>query len=203
MTVAVGLFDLLTYTIPGALYLGWLSYVAFRLHWLDPAAIGHLPTFLLVVMLVLASYLLGYLAYPVGALLNRITPRFRHRPVRKEFLDRNPSARDRDFVRADQFLLLGGLQLQDLEVAVEVVRLRAAGLMLRNAAPALILGLVVAFVEIFTSRHPAPAIVAVVLLAAGAVALINQGRRMSRYAHLKTLELAFWLPDVDEKTRDR
>lgn len=203
MTIAVGLFDLLTYTIPGALYLGWLAYLAFRLHWLSPTDVGHLPTFLLVVILVLASYLLGYLAYPIGALLNRITPRFRHRHVRTEFLNRNPAARDREFVQADQFLLLGAIQLQDMDVALEVVRLRAAGLMLRNSAPALTLGCVVAFVEIFAGGHPVPAIVAVILLAAGAVALINQGRRMSRYAHMKTLELAYWLPDVDEKTRER
>ena len=185
MTFAVGIFDLFTYTIPGALYLGVLSYVAFRLHWVDPAAAGRLPIVVLVVIMVLVSYLLGYLAYPVGALLNRV-----------------PAARGRAFVRADPSLLLGALQLRDKDVAAEITRLRATGLMLRNSAPALVLGFATALVEIFASGHPAPATAAGALFAAGAVALVVQGRRLGYWASLKTLELAFWLPDVDEQTRE-
>ena len=40
---AVGIFDLFTYTIPGSLYLGFFSYLGFRLHWVDPAAASRLP----------------------------------------------------------------------------------------------------------------------------------------------------------------
>jgi hypothetical protein len=201
VTFAIGIFDLFTYTIPGALYLGLFSYLAFRLHWVDPGALGRLSTVLLVVILVLASYLLGYLAYPVGWLLNRVLPRRRERNVRQEFRNRVPAARDRDFVQADLGLLLGGIQLRDKDVAIEVNRLRAAGLMLRNSAPALTLGVATAVVEIFTSGHPGEAIAFALLLAAGAIALVVQYRRLSHWAGLKTLELAFWLPDVDEQTR--
>lgn len=201
MTFAVGIFDLFTYTIPGALYLGLFGFLAARMHWVDPAATGHLPTFLLVVVLILASYLLGYMAYPVGAFLERVVPRRRVRQPQQEFLNRVPAARDRDFVRADRALLLAAIELHDKNAAVEISRPRASGLMLRNSAPVLALGIVVAFVEIFTGGKPAAAAVATATLAAGAVALVIQGRRLSYWAAMKTLELAFWLPDVDEKTR--
>lgn len=200
MTVAVGIFDLFTYTIPGSLYLGFFSYVAFRLHWLDPAAAGRMPIVLLLAILVLSSYLLGYMAYPVGALLNRLVPQRRNRQVRPVFMKRVPAARDRDYVQADPALLLSAIQLQDKDAGAEVTRLRAAGLMLRNSAPALVFGVVVAIVEIFTSARPGMAATSAMVLAAGAVALVIQGRRLSMWAGLKTLELAFWLPEVDEKT---
>jgi len=202
VTFAVGIFDLFTYTIPGSLYLGFFSYVAFRLHWVDPGAVVRLPTLLLVVILVLASYLLGYMAYPVGALLNRLLPQYRDRQIRQEFLSRVPAARDRAYVQADRSFLLGAIQLQDKDVAVEVTRLRASGLMLRNSAPALGLGIIAAVVEIFASDRRGLAAACAVVLAAGVVALIVQGRRLSHWAGLKTLELAFWIPDVDEKTRN-
>ena len=203
MTIAVGIFDLFTYTIPGALYLGLFSYVAFRLHWLNPTAVDHLPTFLLVVILVLASYLLGYIAYPIGAGLNRVLPKRRDRSrYRAVFLQRVPAARHRDFVHADHGVLFSAIQWQDKDVAADVNRLRAAGLMLRNSAPALLLGATIAFIEIFTSPHPAPPIVIVILLGFGSIALTIQGRRLSHWANLKTLELAFWVPEVDEKVRE-
>jgi len=129
-------------------------------------------------------------------------PRRRDRQPRKEFLNRVPAARGRAFVRADPSLLLGALQLRDKDVAAEITRLRATGLMLRNSAPALVLGFATALVEIFASGHPAPATAAGALFAAGAVALVVQGRRLGYWASLKTLELAFWLPDVDEQTRE-
>jgi hypothetical protein len=201
VTFAVGIFDLFTYTIPGALYLGFFSYLAFRLHWVDPVAVGGLPTAVLVVILVLASYLLGYMAYPVGALLDRVVPRRRERQPLKEFLRRVPAARDRAYVQVDRGFLLSAIQLQDKDVAVDVVRLRAAGLMLRNSGPVLVLGSVAAIVEIFASERPGMAAACAAVFVAGATALIIQGRRLRYWAGLKTLELAFWLPDVDEKFR--
>lgn len=40
-----------------------------------------------------------------------------------------------------------------------------------------------------------------VLLGAGFCSLIVQGRRLGHWASLKTLELCFWIPDIDEKCR--
>lgn len=201
MNFAVGIFDLFTYTIPGSLYLGFFSYLGFRLHWVDPAAAARLPTVLLIAILVLASYLLGYMAYPVGALLNKVIPQRRDRRVRPEFLRRVPAAKDREFVKVDPGLLLSAIQLQDKDLGAEVSRLRASGLMLRNSAPALLLGTITAGVEIFTSARPGMAFALAGALAAGSVALLVHGRRLSLWAGLKTLELAYWLPDVDERSR--
>jgi hypothetical protein len=105
-------------------------------------------------------------------------------------------------VQADSHLLLSGLQLHDKEVGVEVVRLRAAGLMLRNAAPPMLFGCAAAVVEVFAGRHSVFALLCAVFFGAGFISLIVQGRRLSYWASLKTLELSFWLPDIDEKFRD-
>ncbi|MGH3911360.1 MAG: hypothetical protein ACRDRM_11080 [Pseudonocardiaceae bacterium] len=201
MTFAVGIFDLFTYTIPGSLYLAFFGYLGARLHWIDPGVVGRSPVVVLVIAIVVASYLLGYVAYPLGAATNRVLPRRRIRRPREEFVRRNPAARGRDYVRADPFLLLSAVQLHDKEAAAEVTRLRAGGLMLRNSAPPLMLGSVAAIVELSLGRNPVFAAGCAVLLAAGFCSLIVQGRRLGHWASLKTLELCFWLPDVDERCR--
>lgn len=199
MNFAVGVFELFTYTIPGALYLALFGYVGARLHWLDPAAAGRAPVVLLVIGLVLITHLLGYLGYPLGAAINRLVTRRRDRRPRQEFLRRNPEARDRAYVQADPHLLLSAIQLHDKDVALDVSRLRASGLMLRNSAPPLLLGALVAFVELFTGTKPALAAVSLVLLAVGSVSLVAQGRKMGHWATIKTLELCFWIPEIDER----
>ncbi|SFQ59172.1 hypothetical protein [Amycolatopsis rubida] len=170
MTFAIGLFDLFTYAIPGALHLAVLAYLAGAPHWIDLAAVSRGPGVVLVIGVVVASYLLGYLAYPMGARAGRWLPRRRKRNAREEFLRRNPSARGQAFVEADSFLLLSALRLHDADAALEATRLRTAGLMLRNSSPAL----AVAF-----------------------PALVAQGRLMSHWASVKTLELSFWVPEVE------
>ncbi|WP_370943764.1 hypothetical protein AB5J62_32225 [Amycolatopsis sp. cg5] len=199
MNFAIGVFDLFTYTIPGALYLALFGYVGARFGWIDPAAVGRAPVVLLVIALVLVTQLLGYLGYPLGAAINRLVTRRRDRRPRQEFLRRNPEARDRAYVEADPHLLLSVIQLHDKDVAVEVSRLRATGLMLRNSAPPLLLGALVAVVEIFTGSKPALAAVSLLLFAVGSVSLVAQGRKMGHWASIKTLELCFWIPDIDER----
>ncbi|HEV2783681.1 MAG TPA: hypothetical protein VGX25_30205 [Actinophytocola sp.] len=199
MTIAVGIFDLFGYTIPGSLYLALLSYAAIRLDWLAPSTITQTPALVAAIIVLLLSYLLGYLTYPLGRLANRVVPSRLDRRPREEFVRRNPAARDRDFVQADPFLLLSGVQLHDKDVATEVIRLRAAGLMLRNAAPPLGLGFLAAVLEIVLGGRPVLAATCATLLALGFFSLVIQGRRFGYWASLKTLELSFWLPDVDDK----
>ncbi|RJQ75710.1 hypothetical protein D5S17_20080 [Pseudonocardiaceae bacterium YIM PH 21723] len=199
MTFAIGFFDLFTYAIAGSLYLGLASYVAFRLHLLDPAAVQRMPVLLTAVIIVVASYLLGYLAYPIGNRLNQLLPGYHARVGRTEFLRRNPLAQGRPFLRANEALLLAGLELHDRETAAEAARQRAIGLMLRSSAPALLFGAVAAVVELIRWRHPLPAATCAVLLAAGAVTMITEGRKFTRWADMKILELCFWLPEIDEK----
>jgi hypothetical protein len=201
VTFAVGIFDLFTYTIPGSLYLAFFGYLATRLDWVDPGAVGRMPVLLLVIALVVASYLLGYLAYPLGAVATRVLPRRRIRRPREEFLHRNPAARGRSYVHADPFLLLSAVELHNKEVAAEVTRLRASGLMLRNCAPPLLLGAGATIVELILGRNPVFMAGSAVLLVAGFCSLIVQGRRLGHWASLKTLELCFWLPDIDERCR--
>lgn len=201
MNIVVGVFDLFTYTIAGGLYLALTGYVADRVGLVNLAALNSANGVLVVIGVVVLSYLMGLLAYPLGALLNRVVPRRRHRDPRAEFRRRNPAARDRDFVRADSFLLLAAIQVHSVDMANDVNRLRASGLMSRNTGPALVLAAVTALVEVFTSGHPLLAAVCVVAFAGGSVLLIAEGRRISHMASIKTLELSFWLPDVDDKTR--
>jgi hypothetical protein len=93
------------------------------------------------------------------------------------------------------------VQRHDTDVAAEVTRLRAAGLMLRNSAPPVMPGFVAAIGELILGRNPVLAAGSAVLLAVGSFSLIIQGRRFGHWASLKTLELCFWLPDVDERFR--
>ena len=201
MTFVVGIFDLFAYTIPGSLYLAFFGYLATRLHWMDPGVVGRAPVLLLVIVIVVASYLLGYLAYPLGEVAKRVLPQRRIRRPREEFLNRNPAARSRDYVHADPFLLLSAVELHNREVAAEATRLRATGLMLRNSAPPLLLGSGAAIVELVLGRNPVFMAGSALLLAAGFCSLIVQSRRLGHWASLKTLELCFWLPDIDEKCR--
>jgi hypothetical protein len=197
VTFAIGIFDLFTYTIPGSLYLAFLSYLAIRVSWVEPQAITGGPTVLVVVVLVLLSYLTGHLAYPFGALANRIVPTRRKRQARQEFVRRVPAARGRDFVAADPAVLLSALELHDKEVAIEVSRLRATGLMLRNSSPPMAFAAITAIVELFAGRHPVLAAGSIAVFWAASITLVVQGRRLSHWANLKILELCFWLPEVD------
>lgn len=199
MTFAVGLFDLFTYAIPGALQLSFFAYLAGRLQWIDLDAVGRGPVVLLVIGIVLASYLLGHLAYPLGARFERLLPRRRARDSRREFLRRNPAADDRAFVQADGFLLFSALQLHDAEVASEVTRLRTTGLMLRNSSPPVLFGFVASAVEIVLGDNPSLAVACLLLFAVAFPALITQARMLRYWASLKTLELSFWIPDIDDK----
>lgn len=193
MTIAVGIFDLFTYTIPGSLYLTFLGYLAARLGWLDPGVVAS-PGLLLVIGVVLLSYLLGYLAYPLGAVANRAVPRRRRRDPREEFLRRTPAAHGRNYVQADRFLLISAVQLHDKDVAAEVTRLHAVGLMLRNSALPLALGSVAAIVELILGSRPVLAVGCAVLLAAGFFSLLVQGRRLGHWSHLKRSSSASGFP---------
>lgn len=200
VNIVVGVFDLFTYAVAGGMYLVLVGYVTDRVGLIDLAALSSVNGVLLLIGVVVLSYLFGLIAYPLGALQNRLVPRRRQRDPRAEFRRRNPAARDRGFVGADSFLLLSALQMHDMDVATEVNRLRATGLMARNAGPALAIASVTALVEVFTSAHPLPAALCVVLFAAGSLLLTLEGRRLGYMASMKTLELSFWLPEIDEKS---
>ncbi|MGW4833206.1 hypothetical protein ACWEOG_36810 [Amycolatopsis japonica] len=199
MNFVIGVFDLFAYTIPGALYVAFFGYLGAKLHILTAASIGGVPTAVLVVVIVVLSFLLGYLAYPLGDALERIVPRRRDRDAAVEFVRRMPAAKDRAFLKESPHLLLCALQLHDKEVAADVTRLRASGLMVRNCAPPLLFGAVAAIVDIFAGKHPFIAAVIAALLLFSSLTLVSQGRKLGLWAGMKTFELCFWLPEIDEK----
>ncbi|KZB80092.1 hypothetical protein [Amycolatopsis regifaucium] len=199
MNFVIGVFDLFAYTIPGALYVAFFGYLGTKLHILTAASIGGVPTVVMVIVIVVLSFLLGYLAYPLGDAMERIVPRRRQRIPAEEFLRRMPAAQDRPYLKESPHLLLCALQLHDKDVAVDVTRLRASGLMVRNCAPPLLFGAIAAIVEIFAGKHPFVASAVAVLLLAASFTLVSQGRKLGLWAGMKTLELCFWLPEIDEK----
>ena len=200
MNIVVGVFDIFTYAIAGGLYLALAGYVADRLGLVDLAVLGNANGVLILIGAIVLSYLCGILGYPLGATMNKLIPGNRGH-ARAEFLRRNPAARDRAFVHADSFLLLSAIQVYDMEAATEVNRLRASGLMGRNSGPALALAALTALVEVFTSGHPVLALLCVAVFAPASVLLVLQGRKLSYMAGMKTLELCFWLPDIDDRLR--
>jgi len=66
------------------------------------------------------------------------------------------------------------------------------------AGLALLGGAVAACIEIGTSREQLFAMVVAVLLVGAAIGATGQGRRLMHWANMKTLECAYWIPDIDE-----
>ncbi|MEJ8634792.1 MULTISPECIES: hypothetical protein [Streptomyces] len=203
MTLAVGIFDLFTYGIPGALHLSLIVYVLARLNIIDVTSLASAPSVLQVLGVAIASYLLGHLAYPLSALLDKVAPRWNWsvENARLDFVARVPEARDRAFVRTDASLLLAAVELHNKEAAGEITRLQGLALMLRNSALALMFALVVAVIELAMGAHRVLAGGCAALLLVSLTAAIRQGRRVRHWDRLKTLEICFWIPDIDEKIR--
>src|SRR6185437_5405030 len=91
--------------------------------------------------------------------------------VRAEFARRTPAARDRAFLQADMSLLRAAVEIHDKDSSLEIARLGAVRLMIRNCA---------------------------VPLAAAGTAAIWQSRRFRRWWYMKTLETCYWIPAIDQ-----
>ena len=204
MTFAVSIFDLFSFGIPGALQLSILVYVLDRLGVVHFSTVVSLPTALLVTGVVVGSYLLGRLWHPLGTQLERLVPRWHLSPeaARREFLGRVPQAQGRSYVHADPALLLAAAEMRDKDAAGDIVRMRAQSLMLRNTALALALAVVVALVELAVGDHRLPAGGGAVLLLLAALGAMREGRNLWHVSRLKTLELCFWIPGIDQAMAD-
>jgi hypothetical protein len=202
MTFTLGIFDLFAYAIPGSLNLAFFTYLAVRLGWTDLGSARD-PGLGLLIGLAIASYLLGHLSYPVSARLDRTVQRWRRTmdDARREFLARTPAAADRAFLRADGMLLLGAVELHDSGIATEIGRLRAIGLMVRNSGLPMALAFVAALVELAIGANRPLAAVCAVLFGLGTVGSMWQGQKLRHWANIRTLEVCFWLPDIDERLR--
>lgn len=201
MPFAFGIFDVFTYAIPGALQLSLGAYVLARLDIASLSSLASGPAALVVIGAVAASYALGHIAYPLSTVMEKLIPWWHRRgqAAREEFMARVPQARERPFVRADMPLLLAAAEQHNRETAGEVIRLRGLALMLRNIALTLLLVLLTALAEVAAADRPVLAGVCAALSAAGAVGAVREGCRMQHWVRLKTLELCFWIPGIDER----
>jgi hypothetical protein len=153
----------------------------------------------LLIAAALASYLLGHVTYRLGNLLNQVVPRREgvRAAASHEFVERVPGPKARWLATVDPQLLLAAVEARSRDVAVEISRLRAVGLMLQNAAPALLLGGLVAVVELVTGSRPPAAAAGAALLFAATLAAVRRGRTLRRWSLMKTYELAFWVTGPD------
>src|SRR5689334_12242583 len=135
MTFALGIYDLFAYSIPGFLYIGILGFLALRTHLieLDPKSLNGIPSLLIVVAIAIASYIVGHATWPLGRYVGRLLNRWWPEPdARAIILERDPSAAALGYLQHSRFLLGARAELSNREVASEISRMRAVGLMLRN-----------------------------------------------------------------------
>ena len=198
MSIALGVFDLFTGVATGSTYIAWLAYVLYRLGWWPTEELRDANSTLLFGGLLVGSYLVGHMIYRLGEFQDRLIPgqSSRHERAARQFVARNPDARARELTEFDPALLLAGVEIHARETSQEVNRLQAVGLTMRNSAPAMVLAAGVSIVEIFASARPLLAAVSGALFLAGGWALTRRGRQLRDWAVLKTLELAYWLPEV-------
>ena len=198
MNITLGVYDVFTYAVPGSLYLTLLTYIADRLGWVDPARILQGNTTLIVITGAVLSYLLGHVTYSVGEQLARRYPWNKDiADARGEFIARVPSARDRPFVEADRFTLQAAIEIHNAEAAADIARNRAVGLMLRNCSPVFALSAIAAIVQTATGQDPAIAACCAALFLLITAGCLSRSAIIRHWANLKTLQLAFWIPDID------
>ncbi|SNQ51256.1 conserved membrane hypothetical protein [Frankia canadensis] len=199
MNLSLGVFDIFAYSVPGSLYLALLLFVLDQAGWADLGQIGDLNATLLIVGGILASYLLGHLTYAPRRFLGRRLPQWLHPGpgARQEFLDRYPPAQAMAFVRVDPAVVFAAVEVKAPDSAVEISRLRASGIALRNAGFAFLLAAVVALVELAAGPERGLVGFCVAAFLVGFVGATRAGHELSRWAALKTLEVALWIPDIE------
>lgn len=203
MNLSLSIYDVFANAVPGSLYLVVIIYVGVRFGWIDLVDLAGLDTTFALVGAVVASYLLGQVAsstfrrvferVPLLGSWGRTT-----KELREEFRRRNPTLADRPFIDADVYTLLAGLRQVSPEAASEVDRSRAAGIMLRSASPAFLIGAVIAVIEAVTGDGMAAAVAGLGLLALAGLSLY-EGQIRASWARMHTFECAVWMPDVDAR----
>jgi hypothetical protein len=199
MSITLSVYDIFAYTIPGASYLTLLTYICTRLRWIQPERMLDGNATLLILGVALACYLTGHISYPLGRQINHVVRIWRKSmdDAREEFVRRVPAAKNRPFLQADRSTLQAAVEVHGIDAGLEIVRLRAIGLMLGNVAPALALGAVTSLVEAIHGDSPTFATSCFAILSLAAAGSLWQAGRMSHWADMKTLELAFWVPGID------
>jgi hypothetical protein len=201
MNFTLGLFDLFTYAVPGSIYLAIMAYVAQAFGWVDVTHARDINSVVLIVAVAIASFMLGHITYPLAKLTEQALrlQRLRALDAKRAFVARNPGSASRDFLQADLFILLAAAELHDKEVATEISRLRAVGLMLRNASLALVFATISALAQLAIGGDRLFATVCVIVFLLATVGAYWQGQTLRHWANTKTLEICALIPDIDEK----
>jgi hypothetical protein len=199
MNITLGVYDLFAYAVPGSLYLALVTYVAERLAWINLLGILQVNTAIVIISAGILSYLVGHITYRLGYLLSRAYGRDKNMDdARREFVERVPSADGRPFLQMDRSIMQAAAELHESGAAVEIGRLRAIGLMLRNSAPVFILAAVVELGDLASGSHPIAAVCCIVIFPLAAVGCLSQSAVIRHWANMKTFELAYCVPGIDD-----
>ena len=207
MTFALGIYDLFAYSIPGFLYISIFGFVASRAHWItiELKDVKDVPSLLIIFAVFIAAYLVGHVTWPLSRFVDRLSQRWRPwSDATKIILDRDPDAGDSGYLKHSRYLLQVRAELTNREVASEISRMRAIGLMLRNCVIPLLLAAACAVVELAVGKNHLFAGVSTILLLLAAAGAAIQSRTMGQWSVLKTFELSYWdFTTVEQKQRDK
>jgi hypothetical protein len=199
MAFTLGVFDVFGSAIPGAAYLSVLAYVLTRLGWTRPLDALAENTTVGLVSVAVMSYVLGMATYGLARSLSRAVSRVDyHATAFEAFRTTFPWAAGRSFLTVDAFLLETRIELESRESAVEISRLRAGGTMLRGLVIPSLLAAAVGLVDFAIAPHESWTLVIAGLFSGFAVLAHIRSLEMLRWAVSRTLELAFWLPEIDQ-----
>lgn len=186
---------------PGSLYLALIVFVAEKFSWIEIGQFKNVPSLVLFGGILIICYLLGFVTDPLAAQLDK-RMRFwkaRYREDTKEiFRTRAPGAVHRVYVKADLYLLLAAAETSQKEAALEISRFRATGLMLRNCSVPFLGACIVSVAEAISGVRPAATILCAAFFAAAVLSCIGQGKRLREWANMKTLDICYWIPGIDE-----
>lgn len=199
MNITLGVYDLFAYAVPGSLYLALATYIADRLAWINPSQIFHANTTLVIIAGAILSYIIGHITYMLGEILSRAYGRDKtYADAVHTLVERVPSAQGRPFLHAHRSIVQAAVEFHDVGAAVEILRLRAIGLMLRNCAPVFVLSTMTAIADAVTGDHLVVAVCCIALFPLATIGCLRQSAIMRHWANMKTLELAYWVPDIDQ-----
>lgn len=203
MNFTLGLFDLFTYAVPGSLYLAIFVYVAETFEWIDLTQVRNTSSVVLIIVIAIASFLLGHITYPLAKMAEQVfrLQELRALDAKRNFVAKYPGSTSRHFLQADFFILLAAAELHDKDVATEISHLRAVGLMLRNSSLALTVATVAALVQLIIGGDRPFATICVIVLLLATVGSYWQSQTLRHWANSKTLEICFLIPDFDDKIK--
>ena len=199
MNLPISVFDLFSHAIPGSMMLGLVTYIAARAQWVRGVDLRD-PKLGMVLVIILASYLLGHFLYAPSAFLAR---RFSsgssiREAAIKDFKERNSGLAGRPFVDVDNATLRAAIQMRSPDAAARIAHYQSTGIMLRSSAFVLVAAALTALVEIAIGFHPRGASgFAAGLLSIAVVAAMHGQRTLRSWAITATLETAASIEGID------